>query len=185
MTDTHMISNMFSKWMSDFVTILWYYLKKPTPRRPSKPMILTVIYKLVPPDVRPAPDLLIQLHGRHSHRVVHGRFKHIVSKTDLPYFQLLFSSFIIHPVSQETVLEFIIDASFPHSNPITQSQGDGEVQSYLIWKEKQIESLWIAFMIFMTTVDNIFIVFVYQMVNMIGIILIILHVLNNLIFITK
>lgn len=95
-----------------------------------------------------------------------------------------FGSFIIHPVSQEIVLKFIIDASFPYSNPITQSPGDGEVQYYFIWKQKRIGFLWTAFKIFVITVE-IFIVFVYQMVNMIRIILIILHVLSNLIFITK
>lgn len=107
-------------------------------------------------------------------------------KLNLPYFQLHRQFYnIIHPVSQDIVLKFIIDASFPHSNPITHSPGDGEVQSYLIWKEKRIGFLRTVFLIFVITVDNIFIVFVYQMVNMIRIILIILHVLSNLIFITK
>lgn len=34
---------------------------------------------------------------------------------------------MIHPVSLEIVLEFIIDASLPDSNSITQNPEDGEV----------------------------------------------------------
>lgn len=78
-----------------------------------------------------------------------------MSKTKLGRFTNSFSSFVIHLVIQEIILEFITIASFPPPNPVIQCQRVGKVQSYLVWKEERIVFLLSALMI--TADVNIFI----------------------------
>ena len=137
-------------------------------------MIPKVPYKLVTSKLPPAPGLL-------SSCMVD--IVTTVSETKPGCFTNSFSSFIIHLVIQEIILELITVASFPPPNPVIQCQRFGKVQSYLVWKEERIGSLLSALMI--TADVNIFIVFMYQVTYVFRIVLIIFHLLHTLISITN
>lgn len=102
--------------MSHFRTLILTHTLEDFSINPSRviplcTMIPIITYKLVTPNLPPAPDLFVQLHDRHSHLVVHSQLKHTVSKMNLSFSQLFLKQFYNHSIFQKVILEFMTDVS--------------------------------------------------------------------------